>query len=200
MRSALSALSIVILLSMTLAKCPNKFVQIGKKCYYVFTQKTDWLRAERKCRQLNAHLVVFEDQQEVDLLTNYLEEKGVVLTVHPRWWDESIWIGITDLDNTRNFIVEHTKQPMRYTLWGPGEPNYWFQQCVAAAKVTQADSLSYHDFVCEEQAKVVCEHPILGRRESMNEVQISLKLSALPYYCASIQRTCGENFQKLDEL
>ncbi|XP_030383254.1 C-type lectin 6-like [Scaptodrosophila lebanonensis] len=198
MKVTLSILSIIILLSTALAKCPSKFTQIGNKCYYVFNRETDWLRAERKCRQLNAHLVVFEDQQEVELLTSYLNDKN--LTSTQLLWHESLWMGITDLDKTRNFIVEHTNQPMSYTMWGPGEPNYSIQQCVVAAKATPADKLLYHTFRCEEHANVVCEHPILGSRDRLKEVPISLKLSELPYYCAAIQRSCGKNFQKLDAL
>ncbi|KAH8244407.1 hypothetical protein KR026_008453 [Drosophila bipectinata] len=143
-------------------QCPSQFTRVGKKCYYVSLTKANWHVAERGCRKLGAELVVFDNEHDLLLTTEYLKKLGLQFTDE---WRHSVWVGINCLGIRRNFRSAKTGDVVGYMPWVPREPNNASpeEDCVGFANYNNA--YGYHDIECKVEFPYVCEIPEINIQE-----------------------------------
>ena len=65
--------------------CPERFMQVGNRCYYYNSNEVDWHDARHACNRLGAHLVSihnYEDSREVYVLWKSLVNDNYLNTWH----------------------------------------------------------------------------------------------------------------------
>ncbi|XP_030383210.1 C-type lectin 37Db-like [Scaptodrosophila lebanonensis] len=151
----LSVLSFVVCSSIGI--CPNGFTRVGEKCYLMPSIKGNWSEADSLCRLLNSYLLVFESQTEADLVQAHLAKIGSIHSTNTteKWWDNSLWTSIKARENSRDFVVQHTGEPIPFPMWGPQQPDHDNQQCVATCSLT--GKMVYHDYNCHIPLAFACK-------------------------------------------
>nr|ACO72584.1 mannan-binding lectin [Mesocentrotus nudus] len=134
--------------------CPERFMQVGDRCYYYNSDRVDWHDARNACNRLGAHLVSihnWDDSREVFDLWKSLADES-----HTN--DRTYWIGLHDLQ-TENFFQWSDGTRMDYSLWYPGEPNNAEgEDCVAPYNhgSNDFDRQKWHDHGCELRKPYFC--------------------------------------------
>ncbi|XP_019894579.2 C-type lectin 37Db-like [Musca domestica] len=60
----------------------SKFTRVGNKLYHFSRSKANWFKANLICRSMGGYLAAFDNQQEFEELTDYLENEYSTY----RWW------------------------------------------------------------------------------------------------------------------
>nr|XP_016997703.2 C-type lectin 37Da-like [Drosophila takahashii] len=125
------------------------FVKIGNG-YYFFERnlRGNWYAAYESCRQMEAELVAFESVEELNLVSQYLNnsEDG-----------DFYWAAGTDLAEQHKHVWFSNAQPVSSDLWIPGEPSnddnnercdgLWFRYGLRG--LNDAKCISTHNYICE---------------------------------------------------
>lgn len=80
--------------------------------YQIFKADVSWAEAQSRCRELGGHLVVINNQEELDEVVRLAENYGI----------DRLWIGGHRVDGT---IVWETGEEVSFVPWGQGEPSYY---------------------------------------------------------------------------
>jgi hypothetical protein len=92
--------------------CPIGFVEVGIGCYSIHTDDLTWPDAEHACEALGGHLVIIDDPNENQHMTELATTASLF---YP-------WIGLTD-HFVENAFLWVNDLPPGYTNWNGGEPN-----------------------------------------------------------------------------
>ncbi|XP_018430184.1 PREDICTED: asialoglycoprotein receptor 1-like, partial [Nanorana parkeri] len=71
--------------------CSTGWTQYGLSCYYLSSDSKPWNASKKECEDRKAHLVVINDEGEMNFLRGISEVNGV-------------WIGLTDADGTWRWV------------------------------------------------------------------------------------------------
>uniref|UniRef100_G1TEI4 Killer cell lectin like receptor G1 n=1 Tax=Oryctolagus cuniculus TaxID=9986 RepID=G1TEI4_RABIT len=74
--------------------CPDLWMRYGNHCYYFSVEKKDWNSSLRFCLAEDSHLIMFADDQEMQLLNRFLNQDfhwiGLWKNDSWRWEDGSV--------------------------------------------------------------------------------------------------------------
>lgn len=128
---------------------------LNKQSYtYFLNGQATWHDAVQKCRDLNANLLVFDNDLERIVATKYLQDLGVQFV---NSWSDSIWIGASAQGTNRRFVLYKNGAPLSYARWCFNQPDYNHQECVAYADFLGCN-FGYHDYECLGLFPFVCEN------------------------------------------
>uniref|UniRef100_A0A8C4SM55 Killer cell lectin-like receptor subfamily G member 1 n=2 Tax=Erpetoichthys calabaricus TaxID=27687 RepID=A0A8C4SM55_ERPCA len=123
-------------MALRIRSCPEWWLLYKENCYYFSTNKSMWNTSREDCRSRGAHLIIVEDQQELDLLR---QQSRVHLT---------FWIGLRKRENwmwnsgeafnTSRFISDSTDQ---------GDCD-----CLTQKGMTKLNCSMIHHWICEMTA------------------------------------------------
>ncbi|XP_017842448.2 C-type lectin 37Db [Drosophila busckii] len=148
-------LAILSLFSGLEAGCPPYFSRVGPKCYHVSLEKVNWFVADRRCRAMNATLMVFDNETDREHTTDLLIKRDVPFNND---WRDAVWIGGNTLGLPREFVLSNDGGALPFTPWLPGEPNSKDEECIDYFRRTEkfgyndAPCLSLFPFVCQTKA------------------------------------------------
>jgi len=141
--------------------CPADFkhIQEVNGCYKVVVENVNYDIAALSCKSLqrNAHLVIINDNREQFAVAKLLNSHTVT---------SYVWTAAQHIDMSKNSqFIWKTASPldcscaqkllMRYTNWGPKEPNGGIsEQC---ALMERHSGWRWHDVVCTRLQNYVCE-------------------------------------------
>ncbi|XP_030848979.1 echinoidin-like [Strongylocentrotus purpuratus] len=140
--------------------CPERFMQVGNRCYYFNSDKVDWHDARDACLELGAHLVSihsFQESAQVYALWKSLADDRFTSNLY-----EAYWIGLND-QQTEGVFKWSDGTPTDYTLWHDGEPNNSRgEDCVAAlnAGSNDQDRQKWNDYPCGLLKSYFCRIPL----------------------------------------
>nr|ACN12988.1 mannan-binding lectin isoform 2 [Mesocentrotus nudus] len=141
--------------------CPERFMQVGRRCYYYNSGKVDWHDANRACQRLGAHLVSIhnaEDSREV-----YALWKSLVDADRRDDRDAAYWIGLND-DRIEGFFEWSDGTRLGYSLWQRGEPNNTNggEDCVAPRNDgrNDFDRQRWNDGTCTDRKSYFCRRSL----------------------------------------
>ena len=80
--------------------------------YQIFKADVSWTEAQARCRELGGHLVVINNQEELNEVVRLAENYGI----------DRLWIGGHRVDGA---IVWETGEAVSFVPWGQGEPSYY---------------------------------------------------------------------------
>jgi hypothetical protein len=99
--------------------CPAGYDSVAGGCYHDPQNGGTWTAAEAQCEADGVgHLVIFDDQNELDALRGYAG--GVVF-----------WIGVTDRITPGSYLTV-TGSVASFLPWSPGEPTGGSQNCLVS--------------------------------------------------------------------
>jgi hypothetical protein len=110
-------------------------------CYFPTTARTNWTAASMACQAAGAHLVTITSAEEQ-------------AAVAPIVGTQDRWIGLSRPQNSLPFagsFVWVTAEPVMYTHWAQGEPNF-SGEC---ARIQQAGT--WADNSCANTTTAICE-------------------------------------------
>ncbi|XP_030848434.1 low affinity immunoglobulin epsilon Fc receptor-like [Strongylocentrotus purpuratus] len=143
--------------------CPERFMQVGNRCYYYNSNEVDWHDARHACNRLGAHLVSihnYEDSREVYVLWKSLVDDDYLNT-----WHRAYWIGLNDLQN-ENVFEWSDGTPMDYSLWHPIEPNNNNngEDCVSPKNLgsNDFDRQKWNDSGCGNRKPYFCRRSVIS--------------------------------------
>ncbi|XP_012707552.2 hepatic lectin isoform X1 [Fundulus heteroclitus] len=98
----------------TRGTCRQGWGNFQGRCYLLSTATATWQRAEDQCKTLGGHLLVLNNEEELDYISRIVEIKyhywiGLVERQHEGEWS---WVDGTDYDSTPKF-------------WDQGQPDNW---------------------------------------------------------------------------
>lgn len=138
--------------------------------------QASWYGAVRYCRQHNLNLVSITTREESDRLkaliaaygeteiepnTRTVQQHSELFLVLLGLSEERLWIGGTDLGDSRNFYWIGSGQPiLNFTDWHPGEPNSIQRQCDVEHCMElfkYRDVIAWNDSPCNDGSYFICE-------------------------------------------
>jgi len=140
--------------SMPRVECPEPFVEVAGRCFYVNDEFLSWDNARARCAELGdvniADLAVLEDCTSFGQIAQYIEEqKG------PAEW---IWVGARDFDGTglQHQWLSGVNVAPGPSFWCPGQPNN-FMEHQACVMLWGRNSYYGADEDCSVFHKSLCE-------------------------------------------
>ncbi|XP_018107242.1 CD209 antigen-like protein C isoform X5 [Xenopus laevis] len=91
----------------SLRKCPESWMLIESKCYYISTTALTWEESKNDCIRRNSNLLILRDKKEMDDL-------------QPSLRDKALWIGMSKIGYV--WLWTDLSIPS-FTQWAPNEPN-----------------------------------------------------------------------------
>ncbi|KAH8285740.1 hypothetical protein KR018_001806, partial [Drosophila ironensis] len=115
--------------------------------------QANWFNADRKCFNLSASLLIFDDETEMQVLTNNLKVLG--FNFEENNIEDSIWTGISSLGSGDEFASHRNGGNVAYTPWCADQPSKGgSKDCVAYANL---GDYGYHNIECTSEFAFVCE-------------------------------------------
>ncbi|XP_060786978.1 asialoglycoprotein receptor 1-like [Neoarius graeffei] len=137
--------------------CEDNWVFYKTKCYYVSTQKKSWHIAEKACIQQRAHLLVVNDLEEMEYISQVVEDHL------------NFWIGLVEREGEGNWSwVDGTDYKTTEKLWDEGQPDDWHirvngEDCGQIHAKQNFPSTTTHrlwnDADCTLSYHYICERP-----------------------------------------
>ncbi|MCI4381359.1 hypothetical protein PGIGA_G00250570 [Pangasianodon gigas] len=150
----------LILLTLTVgikSSCENDWVFYKNKCYYTSTQRLNWHDAEKNCIWRRGHLLVVNDLEEMEYVSQLAEE-------HLNYW-----IGLVEREGEGNWSwVDGTDFKSTEHFWDDGQPDDWDRRVNGEdcgqihAKHKPSDIVTHrlwNDADCTLSYKYICERP-----------------------------------------
>ncbi|ALC39220.1 maker473 [Drosophila busckii] len=153
--------------------CPAGFKKVGEKCYsgslekviwlMVFISTTNyykkhiylqvnWFEADRRCRAMHASLMIFDDENDRKISTNYMKDIGISFADN---YNGGVWIGINCFGNDRQFVASHDGSAVPFEKWIPTQPdNNGNEECIAYSDVKD---YGFNDLTCTHKHQFVCQ-------------------------------------------
>ncbi|XP_030848437.1 C-type lectin lectoxin-Thr1 [Strongylocentrotus purpuratus] len=155
-------ISLLLLASIAcLAKgcCPEKFMQVGDRCYHFSSYKKTWSDANRECEDLGAHLVSLHSSAESEDVYNLW--KSFTDVSYADDGNRAYWIGLNDREYEGSFKWSDGTS-VDYYHWQSGEPNNdRGEDCVSPRNYGSSDydRQKWNDYDCDENKSFFCYKP-----------------------------------------
>ncbi|XP_073479353.1 uncharacterized protein [Aquarana catesbeiana] len=129
--------------------CSMGWAQYGQSCYYVSSNSLPWSASKKDCEDKKAHLVVINDQQEMNFL------RGISKV-------SDLWIGLTDADGTWKW-VDGTPYGITPKFWESNQPDDWTGHGLGGGEdcVELRGGHEWNDDHCSQRYKYICEKKVL---------------------------------------
>lgn len=124
------------------------FNKIGGKFYYLEEKvELNWFAAANKCTELGAHLVSFQNQQELDAMATMLDR------------EKKYWIDVNDLSKEAEFRSLTTGLLAPFLFWYPvNNPNNMGGNEHCAHLWTRNENITgMNDERCDQSMSFICE-------------------------------------------
>ncbi|KAM4579537.1 C-type lectin domain family 4 member E-like [Fundulus diaphanus] len=135
----------------TRGTCREGWGSFQGRCYLLSTTTATWQRAEDQCKTLGGHLLVLNNEEELDYISRIVEIKyhywiGLVERQHEGQWS---WVDGTDFDSTPKF-------------WDQGQPDNWDfrengEDCGQLHGSLRRKRKLWNDADCSLLYKYICE-------------------------------------------
>ncbi|XP_066566472.1 CD209 antigen-like protein B [Amia ocellicauda] len=119
--------------------CPADWQLWHYSCYYLSLESTDWDKASAYCKSTGAHLLIIENQAELQFVKGRIQDNR--------------WIGLTDRKNEGTWLW-NDGTAVRTEFWNRGEPNNENEEDCGEIMPAQG---KLNDLSCSLQKKYVCE-------------------------------------------
>ncbi|XP_039608003.1 C-type lectin domain family 4 member M-like isoform X1 [Polypterus senegalus] len=130
--------------------CPERWLPFKSQCYFFSTDTMTWNASLESCKSMGGNLVIIESEEE----QRFLEAESK--RIQP---GDANWIGLTDMVTEGKFQwVDSRPLDKKISFWFPGQPENTpahSEDCVQL--MVRPQSIGWHDFPCESQAKRICE-------------------------------------------
>ena len=140
----------------------------------MFQEKKAWKHADTECKNITAHLVKIESEEENDfLLDNYLNLPEDQLNIEA-------WIGLNDREEEGKFVWADNSEA-NYTNWADEQPNDEHEQdCgeIANGQFWPGGEQQvgvWNDFQCETEMMYICEKPWSSHVETLSNRELISK-------------------------
>jgi hypothetical protein len=127
--------------------CPSFWNEFDTNCYKYIGRQLTWVKAERHCQSLDAHLVSIHSSEEMKYITALIENYDPTKSYH--------WIGFSDV-HEEGFWMWSDGSPSDFAFWYPTEPNnkYGAENC---AHITFWTPKDWNDAPCNLAYSSVCK-------------------------------------------
>ncbi|XP_070127068.1 C-type lectin domain family 4 member A isoform X1 [Equus caballus] len=124
--------------------CPKSWISFRSHCYFVSANNRNWSESEKRCSEMNAHLLVITTKEEEDFITQKLPVKNVY------------YIGLSDPKGKRQWQwVDQAPYNKSITFWHPGEPSNPSERCVILNYASK--QWGWNDVYCHGAQTSVCK-------------------------------------------
>ncbi|KAL7827185.1 hypothetical protein SRHO_G00329030 [Serrasalmus rhombeus] len=130
--------------------CEEDWTFYKQKCYFVSKLKKNWEDAEKNCVQRKAHLVVVNDKEELEYVSQILETQALY------------WIGLVEREEGNWSWVDGTDFTKTEHFWDEGQPDDWDvrvngEDCGQLHPLRSARHRLWNDADCTLPYKYICE-------------------------------------------
>lgn len=135
-------------------KCREGWTFYENSCYFLSTTKDTWSAAETQCQNLQGHLVVFNNVDELDYVSKIADLK------------ESFWIGLVERHNEGHWSwVDGSDYNSIQTFWDRGQPDDWDytehgEDCGQIHAASVLKRRLWNDAECSFKFRYICESKI----------------------------------------
>ncbi|KAM8885530.1 C-type lectin domain family 4 member E-like [Spinachia spinachia] len=128
--------------------CREGWMSFQTGCYWLSTTAATWSKAEDRCREQGGHLVVLNNVEELDYISEVVDIKY------------SYWIGLVERDHEGHWSwVDGTDFSSTPTFWDNGQPDNWEngEDCGQIHASERRKRKMWNDADCHRTFKYVCE-------------------------------------------
>ncbi|XP_007247189.3 hepatic lectin [Astyanax mexicanus] len=130
--------------------CEDDWTFFKDKCYFASKLRKSWEDAEKNCVQRNAHLLVVNDAEEQDYISQVIE------------MGTNFWIGLVEREEGTWSWVDGTDYTKTKHFWDDGQPDNWDvrlngEDCGQLHSRSQVTHRPWNDADCSLAYKYICE-------------------------------------------
>ncbi|KAG9270570.1 hepatic lectin-like [Astyanax mexicanus] len=130
--------------------CEDDWTFFKDKCYFASKLRKSWEDAEKNCVQRNAHLLVVNDAEEQDYISQVIE------------MGTNFWIGLVEREEGTWSWVDGTDYTKTKHFWDDGQPDNWDvrlngEDCGQLHARSQVTHRPWNDADCSLAYKYICE-------------------------------------------
>ncbi|XP_032730567.1 C-type lectin domain family 4 member D-like isoform X4 [Lontra canadensis] len=143
--SVLSACLIANCLGTTWNCCPFGWRAFQSNCYFPLNDNKTWVKSERNCMRMGAHLATISTEAELNFITQFLERRF------------SYFLGLIDENHGGRSLVNKTAFNPHNLLWHEGKAKNQEENCIVLVNVQ--DKWTWNDSPCNFETKSICKLP-----------------------------------------
>ncbi|KAG3292448.1 C-type lectin domain family 4 member A [Ictidomys tridecemlineatus] len=126
--------------------CPEKWKSFSSSCYFFSTDAKSWNDSQENCSRMEAHLVVINNKEEQDFLTQNMDKNA------------AYFMGLSDPEGEGRWQwVDQTPYNQSATFWHPGEPSHSEEHCVIVNHPSTSLQWGWNNILCKDRQRSVCE-------------------------------------------
>ncbi|KAG7480597.1 hypothetical protein MATL_G00057920 [Megalops atlanticus] len=130
--------------------CDEDWVFFQGSCYQLSTKRANWHNAQQNCDQMGAHLIVINNAEEQEFITDLLSVNSYWIGLIEREEGHWTWVDGTDFATTPQFW--HVGQPDDWDVVVNGEDCGQIQYD-PDPRWNDADCTLRHLYICEQEEK-----------------------------------------------
>ncbi|XP_072537265.1 hepatic lectin-like [Salminus brasiliensis] len=132
--------------------CEEDWTYFKDKCYFVSKVRKSWEDAEKNCIQRKAHLLVVNNAEEQDYISQVIETHA------------NFWIGLVEREEGQWTWVDGTDFSKTQHFWDDGQPDNWDvrvngEDCGQLHARSTVTHRPWNDADCTLPYKYICEGP-----------------------------------------
>ncbi|XP_012587794.1 PREDICTED: killer cell lectin-like receptor subfamily B member 1 [Condylura cristata] len=99
---SLTVIGLSFLERSSLLKCPEDWIELGEKCFFISSSSKSWNHSLADCFKKESYLLLIQDEEELKLIQNQISDKGynfwigLNFTLSEKKWK---WINGSDLNS-----------------------------------------------------------------------------------------------------